>query len=84
MSASYKRTAPRVAGDDPDETPGRNHCVHIEHGTPAEREKSERSKAERAALKNLGTRLSDNATGPVVDTGRNQSWDLNVRAVGTP
>jgi hypothetical protein len=47
-------------------------------------EKSEKSKAEKVALKNLGTRLSGNATGPVVHTWRNKSRDLNVRAVGTP
>jgi hypothetical protein len=47
-------------------------------------EKPEKSKAEKAALKNLGTRLPGNATGPVVHTWRNKSWDLNVRAVGTP
>ena len=84
MSASYKRTAPRVDGDDPDNTPRRNRCVHIGYGTSAEYEKSEKSKAEGTALKNLGTRLSGNATGPVVHTWRNKSWNLNVRAVGTP
>lgn len=57
MSASYKRTAPRVDGDDPDDTPRRNRCVHIGHGTSAET-KNPRSRRQRRRRSRTSVRAS--------------------------
>ena len=57
MSASYKRTAPRVDGDDPDDTPRRNRCVHIGHGTSVET-KNPRSRRQRRRRSGTSVRTS--------------------------